>query len=170
MEEHDPTCSPRLRAAANAFAVELRDGAAEGGPFSVRDSFGYGFRGLFQPESQLEPFIARCKVLALKPDVSAKTIEAESLRESNPREFSAFVPPRVRLKPYEFGSSSGDTSAHSDEVAAVGSFAEDICEMMTPGIRESFLPGKADLPDPSKHDEPSTGTRPPRHWCPRAEC
>ena len=78
MEEHDPTCSPRLRAAANAFAVELRDGAAEGGPFSVRDSFGYVFRGLFQPEGQLEPFIARCKVLALKPDVSAKTIEAES--------------------------------------------------------------------------------------------
>ena len=152
MADDEPPTSPRISTAMDSLAVSFLPGFADRGEFSVCDSHSGSFKDMFYPASQVPAFIQKCKLIASTPSMSAKVVEAASLRAAEGREVQLFVPPKVRLKPFEYGAASAGLSSQSDEQSSIASLSGEIFAFMTPEIREAFLPGGASL-RPGKHDE-----------------
>ena len=152
MADGEPPRSPRIASVMDSMSVSFLPGFADRGEFSVCDAHSGDFASMFYPINQVPSFVKKCKLVASTPNVSAKVVEAESLREAHARECRLFVPPKVRLKPFEFGAESSAVSAKSDERSSIGVLAGEIVAFMTLAVRERFLPGKDSLPH-GKHDD-----------------
>ena len=146
-----PAVSPRLAKSIDMFSVACKPGHVDHGTLSVHDAFASDFESFFLPATCKQHFIKYCTDVALRPDVSAKTVEAQALKKADAAparaaSFSLFAPPKGALKPYEFGADGSSRTARADEKSTIATWASELVGFMSSDIREKFFPGRASVP------------------------